>query len=164
MSQKAGVLQLLRQIFLGDRVLAQVFQRQIDSAFGVVDGYVLPEVRQLQCGAGVIGKLLALGIVIAAKVEHEMADGIRGVAAVGEDVVEGFETGDGLVLAEGDEEIGKFVLRDVELFDGLGQGDENGMARVAVVAGIEFGLPLIEQASEAAGSPTSSPRSSEMRQ
>src|ERR1019366_4989711 len=74
-----------------------------------------------------------------------MAYGVRRIAAVGEDMVEGFETGDGLVLAEGDEEIGEFVLGNGELFHGLCQRDENGMARVAVVAGIEFSLPLIEQ-------------------
>ena len=111
---------------LGDRVLAQVFERQIDSAFGVVDGYVLPEVRQLQCGAGVIGKLLALGIAITAKVEHKMSDRIRGVTAVGQDVVESFEAGDSLILAEGDEEVREFMFRNLELFDGFSQGDETG--------------------------------------
>ena len=135
----------MRQIFFGDGIAPQIFERQIDSAFGVIDAYVLPEVCQLQCGASVVGKLLALGIVIAAEVEDEMSDGIRRIAAVGENVVESFEAGDGLVLAEGDEEIGKFVLRDVELVDSLGQGDENRMARIALVAGVEFGLPFIEQ-------------------
>ena len=141
---KGRGIEILRQIFLGDRVLAQVFVRQIDSAFGVVDGYILPEVRQLECGASVIGKLLALGILITAKVEHKMADRVRGVTAVGQDVVESFEPGDTLILAEGDEEVGEFMLRDRKLFDGLSQGDESGMSRIAVVAGIEFGLPLIE--------------------
>ena len=74
-----------------------------------------------------------------------MAHGIGRIAAVGEDVVESLEASDGLVLAESDEEIGELVLGDFELPDGLGQGDKNGMARIAVVAGLEFGLPLVEQ-------------------
>ena len=92
---------------------------KIDAAFGVVDGDVLPEVCQLQRGAGVVGKLLALGIAITAEVEHEMADGIGGVTTVGKHVGEGLEASDGLILAEGAEEIGEFVLGNVELFYGL---------------------------------------------
>ena len=155
---------VLLRVFLADRITAQIFERQIDSAFGVVDADVLPEIRQLQRGAGVVGKLLALGIVIAAEVEHEMADGIRRIAAVGEDIVEGFEAGDGLVLAEGDQKIGEFVLGNFELSYRLGEGDEDRVARIALVAGIQFGLPFIEQGERRGGSPTSSPRSSEMRQ
>ena len=103
---KSRSVAALCQIFFGDRIAAQVLERQIDSAFAVVDCDVLPEIRQLQSGAGVIGKLLALGIVISAEVEDEMAYGIRRIAAVGEYMVEGFEAGDGLVQAEGGEKIG----------------------------------------------------------
>src|SRR5579863_10196371 len=80
-----------------------------------------------------------------------MADGIRGIPAVGEDIVEGFETSDRLVLTEGREEIGEFVFWDVELFDGFGERNENGMARNALIAGIEFGLPFVEQGEGCAG-------------
>src|SRR5205085_6319137 len=114
-------------------------------AFVIVGADVLPEIRELQRGAGEIGKLLALRITISAEIEHEMADRIGGVAAVSEQVVEGFVARDGLVLAEGGEQIGELMPRNVEFADGAGEGNKNGMARVAVVAGVEFGFPLIEQ-------------------
>ncbi len=106
---------IVLDIFLADRVTPQIFERQIDSAFGIVHADILPEVGELQRGAGVVGKLLALRVVIAAEIEDEMPDRIRRVAAVGEHIVEGFETGDGLVLAEGDQEIGKLVLGNFKL-------------------------------------------------
>ena len=99
----------------------------------------------MQGGAGEVGKLLALGVAVSAEVEHEMADGIRGVAAIGQDVVESFEAGDGLILAEGDEQVGEFVLGNVEKADGFRERDEDGMLRDAFVAGVEFALPLVEQ-------------------
>ena len=80
-----------------------------------------------------------------------MADRVGGIAAVGEDIVEGFETGDGLVVAEGDEEIGEFVLGNVEFAHGARERDENGMARSALVAGVEFGLPFVEQCQRRGG-------------
>ena len=103
-----------------DRESAKVFEREIDSSLGVVGSYVLPEVGELQGGAGEIGKALALGVAVAAEVENEMADRIRGVAAVGEYVVESFEAGNCLVLAKGDQQVGEFVLRNVEFADGFG--------------------------------------------
>ncbi len=53
--------------------------------------------------------------------------------------------GDGLVLAEGGQEVGESLFRDVEFADGPGQGYEHGMARAAVVAGIEVGFPFVEE-------------------
>ena len=61
---------------------ARSFQREIDSPFGVIDGHVLPEVRQLQGGAGEIGELLPFGIAIAAQVQHQMSDRIGRVLAI----------------------------------------------------------------------------------
>ena len=77
-------------VVFADLEPAQVFERQIDAALGVVGGDVLPEVGELQGGAGEVGELLALGVAISAEVENEMADGIRRVFAVGQQVVEGF--------------------------------------------------------------------------
>ena len=74
-----------------------------------------------------------------------MSHGIRRIAAVGEHVVEGFETGNGLVLAEGDQQIGKFVFRNVELLYCFRQRHKNRVAGIACVAGIELRLPFIEQ-------------------
>ena len=142
---EGGSVLVVRNVVFGDFEAAKVFERKIDASLGVIDGDVLPEVCELQCGAGEVGKLLAFGIAISAEVEHEMADGIRGVVAIAEHVVECLETCDGLILAERDEQIGKFVLGDFELAHCFGQRDEDGMFRCAVVAGVEFALPLVEQ-------------------
>src|SRR5580698_2909913 len=80
-----------------------------------------------------------------------MADWIRRVAAVGEHVVECFEASDGLVLAEGAEQVGKFVLWDFELAHGFCERDENRVTRSSRVAGVEFGLPLIEERERGGG-------------
>ena len=59
-------------------------------------------------------------------------------------MVEGLEARDGLVLAEGAKQVRELMLGNVELLDGFGKRDEYWMARSAVVAGVEFGLPLVE--------------------
>jgi hypothetical protein len=89
--------------------------------------------------------MLALEVAVSAEVQHEMADGIGGVTAVSQDVVESFEARDGLILAEGAEEIRELMFGDVELAHGFGEGNENGMARIAVVTGVKLELPLIEE-------------------
>ena len=72
----------MRQIFLGDGIMPQIFQWNIDSSLGVIHGDVLPEVGQLQCRAGVVGELLSFGVAITAQVEDEMAYGICRIAAI----------------------------------------------------------------------------------
>ena len=142
---ESGSVLAVRDLVFADIEAAKVFERKIDAALGVVGGYVLPEVGELQRRAGEVGKLLALGIAISAEVEDEMADGIRGILAIGQQVVESFEARDGLILAEGDEQVREFVFGNVELADGFGEGDEYGMSRNAFVAGVEFELPLIQK-------------------
>ena len=68
-------------------------------------------------------------------------------------ILEGFETRDGLVLTKCDQEIGEFVLRNVELLDGLRQRDKHWMPRTSRVTGVEFPLPVIQQQRAAATSP-----------
>ena len=106
---------------------AQVFERKINSSFGKVRAHVLPEVRELQGGAGVVGKLLALGIAISAEVQHQVADRIRRIAAVAQQIVEGFVAGDRLILPERGQQIREFMLRNFELAHGLGERDKYGM-------------------------------------
>ncbi len=106
---------------------ARLFQRQIDSSLCVIHRDVLPEVRQLQRGAGVVGKLLPLGIAIAAQVQHQMSHGIRGVLAVAQHVLECGIARDGLVLAKCREQLGKRRARNIELADRLAQRDEYRM-------------------------------------
>src|ERR1700692_4201038 len=133
---KRGSVTVLGQIFFRHGIFPQVFKRQIDSALGEVDANVLPEVCELQRGAGVVGKLLPLGIAIAAEIEYEMSDRIRRIAAVGEHVIESFKTGDGLILAKSDQEVGELVLRDIEFSYCPSKGNEDGMARRVGVAGV----------------------------
>ena len=80
-----------------------------------------------------------------------MADGIGRIAAIGQDVLESLEAADTLVLAESDEEIGELMFRDGKFSYCFGEGNEDGMARDAVVASIELKLPLVEQRQGASG-------------
>ena len=76
--------------FFAHAEAAQVFERKINSSFGKVRAHVLPEVRQLQRGASVIGKLLALGIAVSAEIQHQVADRIRRIPAIAQQIVERF--------------------------------------------------------------------------
>src|SRR5579859_3685520 len=142
---KGGRVPPAGKIGFGHGKAAQVFERKIDAALCVIHANVLPKVGELQGGASVIGKLLALSIAVSAQVKDQMADGIGRVVAVSEDIAEGFKAGDGLILAEGRQQVGTFVFRNLKLADGFGQGHEYRMFRGAAVTSIEFGMPLIEQ-------------------
>ena len=85
------------------------------------------------------------GIAIAAKVENEVTDRIRGVVAVGQEVVESFEARDSLILAEGAEQVREFVFWNVEFAHGFGEGNKYRMSSNAFVAGVEFEFPLIQK-------------------
>src|ERR1700756_6653 len=74
-----------------------------------------------------------------------MTDGIGRVAAVVENVGHGFEAGNGLVLPESYEQVGKRCLRNVAGVDGFSEGDEDGMAGFAAIAGVKLISPEIEQ-------------------
>ena len=84
-------------------MLCQQIERKIDAIFLQIHRDVLPEIGELQRGAGGVREALALGIAIAAQIQHQTADGIRRVAAIAEHVVEGLVARHGLVLFEGAE-------------------------------------------------------------
>ena len=88
-------------------------------------------------------KVLLVGI--AAGVEHQPADGIGRVAAVGQHILHGVVARDGLVLAKGGQQIGKRLLGNGAGANGLGQRNKDRMTRAAFVAGIQFASPQIEQ-------------------
>src|SRR5437588_3224706 len=102
---ESGSVLVLSNFGFVDMEPAQVLQREIYATLGIVHADVLPEIGELQRGAGVVGKALALSIPVSAKVQNQMADGIGRVVAVGEHVIEGLESGDGLILAEGDQQV-----------------------------------------------------------
>ncbi len=81
-------------------MFAEILQREINAALLEIGAYVLPEVGQLQGGAGEVGKLLAFRIAVAAEIQDQVSHGIGGIAAVAEEIVERVVAGDGLVLAE----------------------------------------------------------------
>ena len=109
------MLPVRRNIIFAHAEAPQVFERQIDPALGVVHANVLPEVRQLQRGAGEIGKLLPLRIAIAAKIQHEMADRIRRIAAIAEQVVESWVARHRLILTKRRQQVGKALLGNFEV-------------------------------------------------
>src|SRR5258708_25997573 len=74
-----------------------------------------------------------------------MADRIRRVVAIAEQIVESFVAVHGLVLAKRGQQVGEGLFWDVELAYGRGQGDEYGVARTSLIAGVEFRLPFVEQ-------------------
>src|SRR6516164_3290748 len=136
---------LVGQVLLGNAEAGEIFERKIDAAFLEVDGNILPEIGELQCGASEVGKLLAFRIVVAAQVEHKMTHGVGRVLAVAEQVGEAWIAGDNLVLAKGLKKIRKLMPRDTELLHGFAQRYEYWMTRLPVVTARQFGLPLVEQ-------------------
>src|SRR5689334_16955485 len=136
---------IVRDVQFAHSKAAEVLERQIDAVFGVINADILPEVCKLQGRTGEIGKLLSLCVAISAEIENEVAYRIGRVVAVSENVVEGCEASDGLILAEGGQKIRKLMLRDIEFTDRFSQRDEYGMFRRSVIARLEFTLPLVEE-------------------
>jgi hypothetical protein len=118
--------------------------RQIDAVLQEIHAHILPEVGELQGGAGRVGKLEFLLTHFAASVEHQTAHGIGRVAAVAEHLVHIGVTRDGLILAEGDKQIGERFFGNLASADGLGERDKDWMAGAALVAGVELASPEIE--------------------
>ena len=133
-----------RNIVFTDAMTAQVLQREIDSSLGMVIAYVLPEIGQLQRGTGEIRKGLPIRIAISAEIENEMAHWIRRIAAVAEQIFEGFVARDRLVLAEGFQQVVERLLGISNFRTVSSSATKTGCRGVAGVAGIEFRLPLVE--------------------
>src|SRR5579859_6264917 len=136
---------LSNDVGFGDFMRGGDVERDVDAAFLEVARDVLPKISELERGAGGVGKMLAFGVAIAAEIENETADGIRGVDAVVDDGVPVGIALDGLVLAEGLQQVGEGLLRNVFRDDGLTQCDENRVPGLVVIAGVEFALPPIEK-------------------
>jgi hypothetical protein len=80
-----------------------------------------------------------------------MAHRIRREMAVADQVFECFVTRDGLVLTKRLQQIHERLSRNIELAHCPRQRHEHGMAREAVIAGIEFGLPFVKQLQRGCG-------------
>src|SRR5215470_17242921 len=73
-----------------------------------------------------------------------MADRVCRIAAIAKNVVECLKPGDRLVLSKSNQQIGKLMLRDGKLADGLGESDKDRMLWRTRIASIQFGFPLVE--------------------
>src|SRR6185369_11189968 len=133
-----------RNVLFAYAVAVKVLERKINSSLGIVVAHVLPEIGQLQRGAGGIGERLAFGIAISAEIKNEMTHRIRGVAAVAQQVFKSLKASDRLVLAKRFQQIVEWLLRNIKLVYGLFKRDKNSVPRIAGIAGVEFGLPLVE--------------------
>src|SRR5437667_6245716 len=123
----------------------QVFDGKIDSSFPKVGANVLPEICQLQRSTGEVRELLAFLIPVSAQIQHEVSNRIRRIAAISEQVLERMILGRGLVLAKCGQQIGKFMPRYFEFAHCACERNKYRMARRTSIAGIELGLPFIEQ-------------------
>src|SRR5207248_6556615 len=85
-------------------------QRKIKSAFAVIHGHILPEIGELQPRASVVGELLALGVAVSADVKHQVPDGISRIPAVTAQIVESCIASNGLILAEGNQQICEWLF------------------------------------------------------
>src|ERR1700730_40627 len=132
-------------VSFGEAIDGSGVQRDVDAALFEVARYVLPEIGELQSGAGRVGEELSLFIAIAAEIEDEASNRIGGVGAVIKDSGPGGVTLYGLILTKGLEEIGKRLLGDFLRGDSFLQRDENRMRRAPFVAGASFMLPPVEQ-------------------
>ena len=67
---------------IGHAKALHVVLREVDAVFGEVHADILPEIRELQRGAGGIRQPEALFVRVAAGVEDQPADRVGGIAAV----------------------------------------------------------------------------------
>jgi hypothetical protein len=127
----------------------EVFERDVDAvALGEVGAHVLPEVRQLEGGAHVIGARRALVVTMAEETEHDAADRVGGAPAVLEDVGEGGEPAAraGGVAPERRQEVAERLERQVVAGDRVAEGQEHRVARGGRVdrGALESPLELVE--------------------
>ena len=105
----------------------QSVERNVDATLFEIARNVLPEIRQLQCGAGEIGKLLALGVAIAAEIQHQAAYRIRRIHAVVEHAIPRGIALHSLVLPECPQQIAERLLRNILGANRFAQRNQHGM-------------------------------------
>ena len=111
--------------------------REVDAvAVEDVAPHVLPEVGQLQRGAGAIRQPLALLVAVATHIQDEPADRIGAPAAVIDQLIEVIVTIDPLVLFERVDQIQERLNRDLMPPDRSGQCHEQWRLALTRVAGL----------------------------
>ena len=119
--------------------------RQVNSADLEVPGYVLPKIGQLQSRANVIGQEGRFLAVSSAEVQDQMADRVRRVLTISQELLEGLIAFDDLVLFEGKEEIEEGFRGDVKLLNRLAQGYHDRVPWPTIIAAQELFAPPTQQ-------------------
>ncbi len=118
--------------------------RNVDPVLAKVDGHVLPMVRKLEPRADRVGQGRQGRIGVAEHQKHEAAHGVGRAAAIVEELVPGVVAALYGVLAEGRKQIEEQLLGDAQAADGLAEGHEDRVLRVARVRRMEACFPLVE--------------------
>ena len=103
----------LDDVGFGEAVRCGDVERDVDAAFFEVALNVLPEIRELESGAGGVGHRLALFVAIAAEIKDEASNRIRGIDAIADHGIPGRITLYVLILAEGLQQIGERLLGNI---------------------------------------------------
>ena len=127
-----------RFIYAGGR---HCVTRNVDAPPREVLTNVLPEVRQLQCAARLIGKRESFRIAIAACIQHQSPDRVGGITAIRQNTLHRCIPRDRLILPEGGQQIIEWLFRNITHADRLSQRNEDRVSRLASIAGIELLLP-----------------------
>ena len=94
-------------------MLREGVERNVYAPLFEIARNILPEIRQLQRGAGVIRKLLPLSITITAEIENQSAHWVGRIDAVIEDGVPRGVALHPLVLAKRSQQIAERLLRNI---------------------------------------------------
>src|SRR5262249_15959714 len=96
-----------KQLRFAESVCLDRLQRNVNTVFVETPRHILPEIRQLQRRTGKVRQSLTLAIAVPAKIQYEPANRVCGIFAVCDDIVPGRVPQDGLILPEGDQQVGK---------------------------------------------------------
>src|SRR5436309_15015830 len=102
-------------------------ERDVNAVLFKIARDILPEIRELQSGAGRIRESLTLFIAIAAEIEDEVTDWVRGISAVVENRIPTWITLHSLVLPESFQQISERFFRNIFLHNGFTERDKNGI-------------------------------------
>ena len=105
----------------------------------------MPEICQLQSGAGEVREPEHLRVAIAAGIKNQPSYRIGGIRTVIQHIAHSRIAGHCLVLAKSHQQVGEGLLRNVAGVDRLGQRDEYRVASLTPIAGVQFPAPQIQQ-------------------
>lgn len=141
---KGGSMTEGENIGLPDVVAGQQILRQVDAALLNIDTNVLPEVGELQTGAGVVTEKEESIVAITAEFKHEAAHGVGGVDAIIEDLRPIAVAGSRLVVLKGFDQADEVLKGKVAAGDGAAKRDKNGV--LVAIVGEKQGSPPSEEA------------------